>query len=90
MDRETARRLIEALRRGDKQLLADYYLAKAQEWRADCQHCKHRTWPLARRFDFDALTVSFDCSLCGKRSQVALAKWTGAGPAGPLQPPPAS
>lgn len=91
MNRETARKLFEAWRRGDKQAVAEYLrykaLTESLEWQEECQHCKHRMRPLSRCLNFEELTMEFECSLCGNRSRVPLKSFPGAGP---LQPPPAS
>jgi hypothetical protein len=92
MDRETARKLLlDALRRADKQALAGYLWSQAHahalQWQEECPHCRHRMHPLSRQLDFEELAVSFECSLCGRRSQRPLQGWD---PTGPLQPPPAS
>jgi len=75
MDRETARKLLAALRTGNKQALAEYFRYKALEAETVCEHCRHRMRPLPRQFDFDELTVTFECSLCGKRNRVPLEQW---------------
>ena len=87
MNPELARRIIEALRRRDWAALADWHRNQVLARRIDCAHCGHRVRPLSKRFDFDALTVTFECSLCGKSSQVAMKNFRDASP---LQPPPAS
>jgi len=93
MDRETARKLLEALRRGYRKPVEDYLRAKAladaREWQEDCEHCRHRMRPRSRRLDFDELVVEFECSLCGGHNRKSLQDWTPRD-LGPLQRPPAS
>jgi hypothetical protein len=93
MDRETAKRLIEALRRGYRQPVEEYLRAKALadalEWQEDCEHCRHRMHPLSRRLDLEELAVEFECSECGALNRKPLQDWT-SHDARPLQPPPAS
>jgi hypothetical protein len=80
MDREMARRLLQALRTGNQQALQDHFKARAlrweSEWHAECHRCGHRMRPLSRRLDFDELVLNFECSLCGKPNRVALQDWT--------------
>jgi hypothetical protein len=72
MNREMARRLLENLRRGNKAWLKEYFLSMAQALRVGCEHCGNQAQPLMLSHDFHALTVSFDCSLCGKRNVIPL------------------
>jgi hypothetical protein len=78
---------LQALRTGDKKAVAEFMRVRALEHRIVCRHCGERVLPLSRRFDFDELTVTCDCSLCGKRNEIAIKAWTDMGP---LQLPPAS
>jgi len=87
MNPDMARYILAALRRGDRRAQLEYFRSIAREAKADCGHCAHRTHPLARRFDFDALTFTFECELCGKTTCRALGSWPGKAP---LQPPPAT
>jgi hypothetical protein len=87
MDPRNVRLFLQALRTGDKKAVAEFMRVRGLEHRIVCQHCRESILPLSGRFDFDELTASFDCSLCGKRNEVAINGWTGMGP---LQLPPAS
>lgn len=78
---------LQALRTGNKKAIAEFMRLQALQHRIACQHCREQIPPLVRERDFDELTVSFDCPLCGKRNRVAMKSWDSAGP---LQPPPAS
>lgn len=84
MDREMARRLLEALRTGNQQAVREYIkaitLRRESEWQAECRNCGHRMQPYCRRLDFDELVLSFDCSRCGQTNRVALQDWTGTEP----------
>ncbi len=52
--------------RGKENASLQYLRARVAAWEEDCEHCGHRMRPLSLRFDFDELTVAFECSLCGK------------------------
>jgi len=87
MNRSDARLFFQALRTGDKKAMAEFMRVRALEHRIGCQHCGESVLPVARSFDFEELTVRFDCPLCGKRNEIAIKGWTRVGP---LQPPPTS
>jgi RNase P subunit RPR2 len=84
MDRSEARLFFQALRTGNKKAVAEFLRMRALKCRIVCEHCRESVLPLARRFDFDELVVTAECSLCGKINRMALKNWDGAGA---LKPP---
>ena len=86
MNREQARLLLEALRRGDRKSLAEMRARLMQNFRIVCAHCGEQAAPGACVYDFAELTVSAECRLCGTFNRLPIRGWSD----GPLQPPPAS
>jgi hypothetical protein len=72
MNREMVRRILEDLRRGKKVSQTEYFRSLAHAWRVPCEHCEHQVQPFDLRHDFEALTASFECSLCGKRNLIPM------------------
>ena len=87
MDRDKARLLLQALRRGDKKALVEFMKVCALQLRMVCQHCDQQMLPLVRSYDFEASVVIAGCSLCGRENRLPMKNWASANP---LQPPPAS
>ena len=87
MDREEARRLLQALRYGDKKALFDVLRAKHLAHRIVCRHCRESVLPLRKSYDFDQMAFEADCSLCGARNRIPMEEWDRTAP---LQWPPAS
>jgi len=72
MNREQARRLLAALRQGDRKALDEFRRTMAFQWEPECAHCRHHVRPILRGHDFDELVVTFECPLCGKPNRIAM------------------
>jgi RNase P subunit RPR2 len=87
MNSDYARRFLQALRTGDKKIIAAFIRQKWLDWRIVCQHCNETVVPQVRAYDFEELEVSAECPSCGEMNRLPIKNWDSKTP---LQWPPAT